>query len=62
MCAASSIRAMPEKEKPPAMRVDNYYIFRVYRVSLDMIKLWYGIYCNGILKEGRYEKEKITDI
>lgn len=23
---ASSIRAMPENEKPPAMRVDNYYI------------------------------------
>ena len=24
MCAASSIRAMPENEKPPAMRVDIY--------------------------------------
>lgn len=24
LCVASSIRAMPEKEKPPAMRVDNY--------------------------------------
>ena len=25
LCMASSIRAMPEKEKPPAMRVDLYY-------------------------------------
>nr|DAY87595.1 MAG TPA: hypothetical protein [Caudoviricetes sp.] len=25
MCVASGIRAMPEKEKPPAMRVDDYY-------------------------------------
>ena len=24
LCAASSIRAMPENEKPPAMRVDIY--------------------------------------
>ncbi len=24
LCVASSIRAMPEKEKLPAMRVDNY--------------------------------------
>ena len=24
LCMASSIRAMPEKEKPPAMRVDLY--------------------------------------
>ena len=27
LCAASSIRAMPEKEIPPAMRVDFYYLF-----------------------------------
>ena len=26
LCMASSIRAMPEKEKPPAMRVDLYCI------------------------------------
>lgn len=26
LCVASGIRAMPEKEKPPAMRVDNYSI------------------------------------
>ena len=26
LCMASSIRAMPEKEKPPAMRVDLYYV------------------------------------
>ena len=25
LCMASSIRAMPEKEKPPAMRVDLYF-------------------------------------
>ena len=27
LCMASSIRAMPEKEKPPAMRVDLYFAF-----------------------------------
>lgn len=26
LCMASSIRAMPEKEKPPAMRVDLYCV------------------------------------
>ena len=26
LCMASSIRAMPEKEKPPAMRVDLYLL------------------------------------
>ena len=26
LCVASGIRAMPEKEKPPAMRVDDYLI------------------------------------
>jgi len=25
LCAASNIRALPETEKPPAMRVDIYY-------------------------------------
>ena len=33
LCAASIIRAMPETEKPPAMRVDNY--FRVGRKQND---------------------------
>lgn len=28
LCMASSIRAMPEKEKPPAMRVDLYLLTR----------------------------------
>ena len=42
--------------------LEAFYIFRVYIGSLDMIKLRYGIYCNGSFKEGRYEKEKITDI
>ena len=27
LCMASSIRAMPEKEKPPAMRVDLYFLY-----------------------------------
>ena len=27
LCVASGIRAMPEKEKPPAMRVDDYLLF-----------------------------------
>jgi len=26
LCVASGIRAMPETEKPPAMRVDIYFI------------------------------------
>jgi len=28
LCVASGIRAMPEKEKPPAMRVDDYFDWR----------------------------------
>lgn len=35
LCVASGIRAMPEKEKPPAMRVDNYYF-----KSLEGVKLY----------------------
>ena len=27
LCAASFLRAMPENEIPPAMRVDFYYVF-----------------------------------
>ena len=30
LCMASSIRAMPEKEKPPAMRVDLYLLHIKY--------------------------------
>lgn len=30
LCVASGIRAMPEKEKPPAMRVDDYCGFHIY--------------------------------
>ena len=35
VCAASSIRAMPEDEKPPAPRVDIYYAI------IDMeVEIW----------------------
>ena len=34
LCMASSIRAMPEKEKPPAMRVDLYLVLgRIFIVE-----------------------------
>jgi len=32
LCAASNIRALPETEKPPAMRVDIYYAFLTVKV------------------------------
>ena len=41
---------------------EAFFILRVYIGSLNMIKLRYGIYCNGNFKEERYEKEKIADI
>ena len=33
LCMASSIRAMPEKEKPPAMRVDLYLCKICYNIG-----------------------------
>ena len=37
LCMASSIRAMPEKEKPPAMRVDLYFA-----IGVNFIVVKYG--------------------
>ena len=35
LCMASSIRAMPEKEKPPAMRVDLYSLLIFHKNFLN---------------------------
>ena len=44
LCMASSIRAMPEKEKPPAMRVD-LYLFSISAVlckATNVLKINYS--------------------
>lgn len=38
LCVASGIRAMPETEKPPAMRVDIYSISDLMLVIMDLNK------------------------
>ena len=46
LCMASSIRAMPEKEKPPAMRVDLYYAFKGHfsqEITAEAWGMWYTV-------------------
>ena len=54
LCVASGIRAMPETEKPPAMRVDIYY--DLLRNSLKAVgvveKNILLFYNDGNVKEG----------
>ena len=51
LCIAGSIRAMPEKEKPPAMPVDIYlaydllFIFSMQSVTAVYIRI--AVFTNG---------------
>lgn len=47
LCMASSIRAMPEKEKPPAMRVDLYCYAWGLAKRRDLCKNIHMINFNG---------------
>ena len=55
MCVASSIRAMPENEIPPAMRVDIYYP----KIYFSAKEIFIFSFTNGTLTY--YEKVYIID-
>ena len=58
LCMASIIRAMPEKEKPPAMRVDLYCVLLRrddYTKNLYLTKRYRkecSLYVVALLKDG----------
>lgn len=55
LCVASGIRAMPEKEKPPAMRVDNYCMNRRSSLFWSQIRKQNGTYEADACKADEYE-------
>lgn len=61
LCVASGIRAMPEKEKPPAMRVDDYFMLPVMQIHEMPLVSLYATYavdvgCYSIqYNSGRFE-------
>ena len=56
LCMASSIRAMPEKEKPPAMRVDLYF-FAKMAVDLGLnCKIFFIGVWDDIMTKQKLEK------
>ena len=55
LCVASGIRAMPEKEKPPAMRVDNYCMNRRSSLFWSQIRKQNGTYEADACKADDYE-------
>ena len=48
LCIAGSIRAMPEKEKPPAMPVDIYFAERVCKINSRRRFTASGVYARPV--------------
>ena len=45
LCEASSIRAMPETEKPPAMRGDIYLLYKILKYVWMIQEVNSGMVC-----------------